>query len=152
MVDEKVLLKVLAMKCIIRFEKRGKLSPRFIGPFEVLEQVGEVAYTLALPPSISGVHPVFHGSMLRRYHTDRSHVLDYNAAHLDESLGYEEEPVVIVDKQEELAGVKTSRTWLGNRKHRGLEVEDISNKTWGTEIGISRGHSGALPHLLETLC
>ncbi|XP_070042780.1 uncharacterized protein [Nicotiana tomentosiformis] len=98
MVSEKVLLKVSPMKGIMRFRKKGKLSPRFIGPSEVLRRVGEVAYELALPPSLSGIHSVFHVSMLRRYHADRSHVLDYNMVKLDESLGYEKEPVAIVDR------------------------------------------------------
>ena len=61
---------------VVRFGKRGKLSPRFIGPFEVLERVGAVAYRLALPPSLSGVHEVFHVSMLRKYTPDPSHVVD----------------------------------------------------------------------------
>ena len=56
------------MKGVMRFGKRGKLSPRYIGPFEVLKRVGEVANELALPPGLSGVHPVFHVSMLKRYH------------------------------------------------------------------------------------
>ncbi|XP_070039636.1 uncharacterized protein [Nicotiana tomentosiformis] len=84
---------------IMRFGKKGKLSPRFIGPFDVLRRVREVAYELALPPSLSGVHPVFHVSMLQRYHADRLHVLDFSTVQLDESLGYEEEPVAIVDRQ-----------------------------------------------------
>ncbi|XP_070034659.1 uncharacterized protein [Nicotiana tomentosiformis] len=99
MVGEKVLLKVSSMKGIIRFGKKGKQSPRFIGPFEVLEQIGEVAYRLDLPPNLLGVHPVFHVSMLRKYHADRSHVLDYCTVQLDESLGYKEEPVAVVDRQ-----------------------------------------------------
>ncbi|XP_070041094.1 uncharacterized protein [Nicotiana tomentosiformis] len=96
---EKVLLKVLPMKGIMRFRKKGKLSQRFISLFEVLEQIGEVAYKLSLPPSLSGVHPVFHVSMLRKYYDKMSHVLYYSTVRLDESLGYDKEPIAIVDKQ-----------------------------------------------------
>ncbi|XP_070054367.1 uncharacterized protein [Nicotiana tomentosiformis] len=87
------------MKGIMRFGKKGKPSPRFIGPFEVLRGVGGAAYELALPPSLLGVQPVFHVSMIQRYHVSRSHVLDYNTVHLDENLGYEEKPIAIVDRQ-----------------------------------------------------
>ena len=61
---------------MIRFGKRGKLAPRYIGPFEILERVGIVVYRLALPPSLSGVHEVFHFSMLRKYTPDPTHVVD----------------------------------------------------------------------------
>ncbi|XP_070014830.1 uncharacterized protein [Nicotiana sylvestris] len=100
MVGEKVLLKVLSMKGIMRFGKKGKLSPKFIGPFEVLRRVGEVAYELALPPSLLEVYSVFHVSMLRRYYADLLHVLDFSTIQLDESLGYEEEHVAIVDRHD----------------------------------------------------
>ena len=62
---------------VVRFGKRGKLSPRFIGPFEILERVGTVAYRLALPPNMSGVYEVFHVSMLRKYTPDPAHVVDW---------------------------------------------------------------------------
>ena len=65
-----VFLKVMPKRGVIRFEKWGKLSPRYIGPFEVLERVGAVAYRLALPPSLSSVHEVFQVSMLRKYTPD----------------------------------------------------------------------------------
>ena len=68
MVGERVLLKVSPMKGVMRFGKKGKLSPRYIGPFEVVERIGEVAYQLALPPGLSSVHQVFHISMLKKYH------------------------------------------------------------------------------------
>ncbi|XP_070002681.1 uncharacterized protein [Nicotiana sylvestris] len=78
MVGEKVLLMVSHMKGVMRFGKKGKFSPQFIGPFEVLRRIGEVAYELALPPSLSGVHQVFHVSMLWKYISDPSHVLDFS--------------------------------------------------------------------------
>jgi len=84
------------MKGVMRFGKKGKLSLRFIGPFEVLRCVGEVAYELALPPSLAGVHPVFHVSMLQKYHDDPSHVLDFSSIQLDKDLSYVEEPVAIL--------------------------------------------------------
>ena len=58
------------------FGKRGKLSPRFIGPFEILKRVGTIVYQLALPSSMSGVHDVFHVSMLRKYTPDPAHLVD----------------------------------------------------------------------------
>ncbi|XP_070004708.1 uncharacterized protein [Nicotiana sylvestris] len=87
------------MKGMMRFGKKGKLSPRFIGPFEILDRVEEVTYRLALPPSLSVVHPVFHVSMLRKYHDDPSHVLDFRTVQLDKDLTYEDELVAIQDRQ-----------------------------------------------------
>jgi len=64
--DKNIILKLSPMKEVIRFGKKGKLSSRYIGPFEILEYMGPVAYRLSLPPNLSGVHPVFHVSMLKR--------------------------------------------------------------------------------------
>ncbi|XP_070004864.1 uncharacterized protein [Nicotiana sylvestris] len=75
-IEEQVLLRVLPMKRVMRFEKKRKLSPSFIGLFEILTSVREVSYELVLSPSLTGVHLVFHVSMLRKYHGDPSHVLD----------------------------------------------------------------------------
>ena len=77
------------------------MSPRFVGPFEVLERMGKIAYRLALPPSLLGVHNVFHVSMLRKYILDPSHVVDYEPLKLRDDLTYEEQPVKIVDKKEQ---------------------------------------------------
>ena len=75
-VCDHVFLKVMRKREVVRFGKRRKLSPRFIKPFEILEMVGTVAYRLALPPSMLGVHEVFHVSMLRKYTLDPAHVVD----------------------------------------------------------------------------
>ena len=75
MEGEQVLLKVSPMKGVMRFGKIGKLSPRYLGTFEVLKRVGEVAYELALPPGLSGVHPIFHVPMLKRYHGDENYII-----------------------------------------------------------------------------
>ena len=76
-VGDHVFLKVMPKRGVVGFSKRGKLSPRFIGPLEILERIGTVAYRLALPPSMSGVHEVFHVSMLRKYIPDPAHVMDW---------------------------------------------------------------------------
>ena len=75
-VGDYVFLKVMPKRGVVRFGKRGKLSPRFIGPFEVLKRIGTVAYRLALLPSMIGVHEVFHVSILRKYTPDPAHVVD----------------------------------------------------------------------------
>ena len=74
-VGDAVFLKVAPLKGVMRFGKKGKLSPRFIGPFEITERIGKVAYRLALSPELSSVHDVFHVSMLKKYVSDPSHVL-----------------------------------------------------------------------------
>ncbi|KAL0534336.1 hypothetical protein IC582_028626 [Cucumis melo] len=94
-----VFLKVAPMKGVLRFERRGKLSPRFIGPFEILERIGPVAYRLALPPSLSAVHDVFHVSILRKYVSDPSHVVDYEPLEIDENLSYTEQPVEVLARE-----------------------------------------------------
>ena len=83
----------------MRFGQRGKLSPRYIGPFEILRRQGSVAYELALPPELSVVHLVFHVSMLRKYLPHESHVLQPQAVEVDSQMSYVKEPIVIVDRQ-----------------------------------------------------
>ena len=85
-----VFLKVAPMKGVWRFGRTGKLSPKFIGPFEILKQVGLVSYKLVLPPALSRVHDVFHVSMVRKYITDPIHIIDYEPLQLIEDLSYEE--------------------------------------------------------------
>ena len=95
---DKVFLKVSPTKGVMRFGKKGKLSPRFIGPFEILEIIGDLAYHLALPPQLADVHDVFHVSMLRKYEPDPSHVLSFEELTLEKNLTYEEIPMQILDR------------------------------------------------------
>ncbi|KAL4016694.1 hypothetical protein IC575_024351 [Cucumis melo] len=98
-VGDMVFLKVAPMKGVLRFEKKGKLSPRFVGPFEILKRIGPVAYRLALPPSFSAVHDVFHVSMLRKYVADLTPVVDFQPLQINENLSYEEQPVEILARE-----------------------------------------------------
>ena len=75
---------------VVKFGKRGKLSPRFIGPFKILERVCAVAYRLSLPPSMSGVHEVFRVSMLRKYTPDPTHMVDWGQIEVDTHGTFEE--------------------------------------------------------------
>ena len=94
---------------MVRFSKRGKLSLRYIGHFEVLERVGTVSYRLALPPSPSGVHAIFHVSMLRKYTPDPTHVVDWGKLIVDADGTFKEGPVRIMDSRDQVLGGKTVR-------------------------------------------
>ena len=94
---------------VVRFGKRGKLSPRFIGPFEILERIGTVVYWLAVPPSMSGVYEVFHVSMLQKYAPDPTHVVDWGQIEVDTNETFEEGPVCIVDNRDQVLRRKTVR-------------------------------------------
>ncbi|XP_074291096.1 uncharacterized protein LOC141617860 [Silene latifolia] len=87
------------MKGVMRFGKRGKFSQKYIGPYEILDRVGEVAYRLALPPTLAKVHNVFHVSQLRKYVGDPTHVLATETVKMDENLSYEEVAKEILDRK-----------------------------------------------------
>ena len=95
-IGEKVFLKVSPWMKVMRFGRKGKLSPMFIGWYEVIEKVGPMAYRLALPPKLEKIHNVFHVSMLRKYRSDPSHVVSLEVIELRPDLTYEEEPVEIL--------------------------------------------------------
>ncbi|GFZ15639.1 hypothetical protein Acr_25g0000480 [Actinidia rufa] len=90
------------IKGINRFGKRGKLKPRYIGPFEILQRIGTVAYRIALPPELSHVHDVFHVSMLRKYAHDPAHVIHHYPLDMREDLSYVETPIEIIDRRDQV--------------------------------------------------
>ncbi|GAV61070.1 Chromo domain-containing protein [Cephalotus follicularis] len=102
-----VFLRILPSKGLSRFGQKGKLAPRYIGPYDILERVGEVAYQIALPPNLSNVHNVFHVSMLRKYVPDPSHMLSYDPGFISDNLSYEEQPMRILDRKEKALRSKT---------------------------------------------
>ena len=94
---------------VVRFGQRGKLLLRFVSPFEILERVGTVAYRLASSASMSGVHEVFHVSMLRKYTPDPAHVVDWGQIEVDTGGTFEEGPVCILDSRDQVLRRKTVR-------------------------------------------
>ena len=101
-ISDQVFLKISPWKGVLRFGKRGMLSPRYIGPYEIMSKVGPVAYKLKLPPELSRIHDTFHVSMLKKYIPNPSHVLSEQPVQLKENLTYEEIPVQIIDRKEQV--------------------------------------------------
>ena len=137
-VGDKVLLKVSPWKGVVRFGKKGKLSPRFVGPFPITKKIGEVAYQIKLPEKLSGVHNVFHVSNLRKCLADESLFVPLDEIEIDKQLKFVEEPLQIEDrktkrlkrKQIDLVKVK----W---NSHKGPEF------TWELESTMRKKY----PHL-----
>ena len=123
-----MFLKVSPWKKILHFGRKGKLSPRFIGPYEILERVGPVAYRLALSPELAKLHDVFHVSMLRRYRFDPSHILPVQDIQVQEDFTFDEEPKAIIDR--EIRQLRNKKVPLVNIlwQHHGME-----EATWGPE-------------------
>ncbi|XP_052176691.1 uncharacterized protein LOC127790995 [Diospyros lotus] len=97
----------MPMRGVRRFGVSGKLSPRYVGSFEILERVGSLAYRLALPPQLAQVHDVFHVSMLRKYVEDPGYVIDYHSLVVQEDASYIELPASIVDRKEKVLHNRT---------------------------------------------
>ena len=99
------------MKTVMRFGTKGKLSPRYVGPFDILETISPLADRIALPPSLERIHNVFYVSTLRKFVYDPSHIVELEhpshivelePLHLEENLNYEELPLRIVDKMDKV--------------------------------------------------
>ncbi|XP_073030664.1 uncharacterized protein [Primulina eburnea] len=124
------------MKGVMRFGKRGKLIPRSIGPFKILDRVGTLAYRVALPPNLAGVHNVFHVSMLRKYLANPSYVLSFEPLQLALDLSYEERSVQILDRQEQRIQNKVTKLvkvrWMN---------QSAEEATWETEADLRNRYS-----------
>ncbi|XP_073033891.1 uncharacterized protein [Primulina eburnea] len=135
-VGDHVFVKVATMKGVMRFEKKGKLNPRFIEPFEIIERVGTLANRVALPPNLAGFHNVFHVSMLRKYMSNPSHLLNYEPLYLTPHLSFEERPTQILDKQEKR---------LRNKVIKKVKVKWVNHSeeeaTWETETEMRSRYS-----------
>nr|XP_048321730.1 uncharacterized protein LOC107406968 [Ziziphus jujuba var. spinosa] len=128
-------------KCRSLFGKKGKLSLRFVGPFKILDRVGDLAYRLALPPALFGVHNVFHVSILRKYVHDPSHVVCFEPLQLNMDLTYEELSFRIVDQKEK--ELRTKKIPLVKVLWRNHSVEEA---IWEREHEIHEKY----PHLFDS--
>ncbi|XP_019155726.1 PREDICTED: uncharacterized protein LOC109152481 [Ipomoea nil] len=115
----------------MRFGKKGKLSPRFIGPYEILERIGGLAYRLALPMELERVHNVFHVSQLKTYVHDPMHIIPLEVIPLDDDMSYEERPLRILDfktRETRRKSMKMVKVWWS---HHGVE-----EATWELESAM----------------
>ncbi|GJZ10538.1 putative reverse transcriptase domain-containing protein [Tanacetum coccineum] len=137
-VGDKVMLKVSPWKGVVRFGKWGKLNPRYVGPFKVIERVGEVAYKLELPEELSRVHNTFHVSNLKKCHADKPLAIPLDGLHLDDKLHFVEEPLEIVGR--EVKRLKRSRIPLVKVRWNSKKCPKF---TWEREDQFKKKH----PHL-----
>ena len=139
-VGDHVFLKVAPMREVLRFGKKGKLSPRFVGPFEVLERIGLVAYRLALPPILAAMHNVFHVSILRKYTSYPTYIIVHETLPIRKDLSYEKKPIGIMARdvrrlrRREIPIVKV--LWENNRGNEATwECEDDMRRSYTKLFG-----------------
>ncbi|GMJ03683.1 hypothetical protein HRI_004037500 [Hibiscus trionum] len=133
LVGEKVFLKVSPWKKVMRFGRKGKLSPRYIGPYEIVKRVGPVAYQLRLPSDLEKIHDVFHVSMLRKYRSDPSHVMPIEEIELNPDLTYEEWPVEILASDSKVLRGRTIELVKLRWQRRGVD-----EATWERKEDMER--------------
>ncbi|GJV82279.1 putative reverse transcriptase domain-containing protein [Tanacetum coccineum] len=141
-VGDRVLLKVSPWKGVMRFGKKGKLSPRYVGPFEVLERIGPVAYRLRLPDELVGVHDTFHVSNLKKCLAKEGLHVPVDEIKIDKTLRFVEEPVEIMDR--EIKSLKRSRIPIVKVRwdsKRGPEYTwEREDHMKSNQVGLDRGH------------
>ncbi|XP_070007110.1 uncharacterized protein [Nicotiana sylvestris] len=138
--DDWVFLKVSPMKDIMRFGKKGKLSPMYVGPYRIIQSIGQVAYKLELQPDMSLVHPVFHVSMLKKVVGDPSIIVPIETTGVNEELSYEEILVTILDRQ--VRKLRNKEIASVNVLWRNRQVQEA---TWEAEEEMRKKY----PHLFE---
>ncbi|KAG8485950.1 hypothetical protein CXB51_020236 [Gossypium anomalum] len=131
-VGDMVFLKVSPWKKILRFGKKGKLSPRFIGPYRILKRVGPVAYQLELPPELDRIHDVFHVPMLRRFRSDPSHVVPVEEIEVKTDLTFAEEPrgSYMGARRGDATAIPSSAWTNGLLKSKRWPAKGFSRKAW----------------------
>ena len=139
-VGDHVLLKVSPWKGVIRFGKKGKLAPRYVGPFKIVERIGKVAYRLELPPELGNVHPTFHVSNLRKCLADENLHIPLDEIRVDNTMHFVEKPVEIVDRSfKQLKGKRIKLVKVRWESKRGPEF------TWEREDQMKAKY----PHLFS---
>ncbi|XP_071923178.1 uncharacterized protein [Coffea arabica] len=140
-VGDQVFLKITPLKASWMSRKGKKLQPRFVGPYKILQRVGNVAYKWELPSSLSRIHNIFHVSMLKKYHPDPSHVLQSENVEIDEALTYEEKPIKLLDRK--VKELRNKRIPLVKVLWRNHELEEA---TWEVEEEIRGKYPNLFPN------
>ncbi|XP_070020617.1 uncharacterized protein [Nicotiana sylvestris] len=139
-VDDWVFLKVSPMKGVMRFGKKGKLSPCYIGPYRILQRIRQMAYELELPQELAAVHPVFHVSMLKKFMGDPSLVVPTEIIGVKDNLFYKEIPVAILDRQ--ICKLRTKKIASVKVLWRNQKVEEAT-------LEADEDMKSRYPHLFE---
>ncbi|GKA74249.1 putative reverse transcriptase domain-containing protein [Tanacetum coccineum] len=156
-VGDKVMLKVSPWKGVVRFGKRGKLNPRYVGPFKVLEKVGSVAYKLELPQELSRVHNTFHVSNLKKCYADEPLAVPLDGLHFDDKLQFVEEPDKYIDeilKKFNYSDVKSASTPVDLEKPlvKDGDADDVDVHLYRSMIGSLMYLTASRPDIMFAVC